>query len=192
MKHIYTPFLAIFLFFVIIGFSIYKQLENTREGLENMDPSESNVIITRNKHKVRRRKKSIKVDKATSRPYRENFNLGNFLKDKIGGPIKKGFDKFTQFFKAIGSHMMCGFGKIKSLPNCMQWYLGEVIGKIMYFPIKILVAFGKFQKFERMVWRQVEMVDRNIYRIFGFHVIHYPDYVVKDCYKCKNLTPFPK
>jgi len=191
MKHIYTPFLAIFLFFVIVGFSIYKQFDDKKEGLENMDPSESNVIITRNKHKIRRRKQSIKVDKATSRVYRENLDIMGPIK-KAFKPVTDGFKKFLQFFKAIGSHMMCGFGKIKSLPNCMQWYLGEVIGKIFYFPIKVLVGFGKFQKFERMVWRQVEMIDRNIYRIVRFHVIHYPDDVIKDCYKCKNLTPFPK
>ena len=109
MKHIYTPVLAIFLIFVIIGFSIYKQIGDKKEGLENMDidPVDSNVIITRNNRKVRRRKKSIKVDKKTSRVYRENLkmpslkDITNGIKDKILGPIQRGFDKFTQFLKRL-------------------------------------------------------------------------------------------
>jgi hypothetical protein len=211
MKHIYTPFLAIFLFFVIIGFSIYKQLENSTEGLENMDPSESNVIITRNKNKVRRRKKSIKVDKTTSKVYRENFNIGNAFKslgDKISksviGPIKswgdktikepftKAFKKFMQFFQAIRSYIMCGVDRIKSLPGCMQWYLLEVFGKILYTPIKFMVWIGKLQKIEREMWRNIENIDRTFYKFTGFHLIHYSDEIIKNCYKCRNLVPFPK
>ena len=51
MKHRYIPFLAIFLIFVIIGFSIYKQLDNKTEGLETMDPMDEmeSQIITRGK-----------------------------------------------------------------------------------------------------------------------------------------------
>jgi len=210
MKHIYTPFLAIFLIFVIIGFSIHKQIGHTKEGLENMDPSESNVIIKRNKHKVRRRKKSIKVDKATSKVYRENFNIGNAFKQlgkniansvirpikewgdrTIAAPIRNAFAKFIQFFKAIGSYILCGVDRIKSLPSCMQWYLLEVFGKILYTPIKFMVWIGKLQNTEREMWRNIENIDRIFYNFIGFHLIHYSDEIINNCYKCQNLVPFP-
>ena len=192
MKHIYTPVLAIFLIFVIIGFSIYKQIGDKKEGLENMDPSDKNVIITRNKQKIRRRNKSIKVDKATSRVYRENFDLGSFLKDKIGGPIKRGFDKFTQFFKAIGSYIKCSLEKVKNLPGCMPWYMLQIFGKCLYLPVIFFVWLFKLQKIERDFWNAMESMDKAIFDIFGFHVIHYPQSVINKCYKCSSLVPFPK
>jgi predicted PurR-regulated permease PerM len=205
MKHIYTPVLAIFLIIVIIGFSLYKQLKNSTEGLENMniDPVDSNVIITRKNKKIRRRKKSIKVDKKTSRVYRENFNIGNAFKslgnkiskgitDKILGPIKRGFAKFLQFFKAIGSYIKCSFAKVKNLPGCMPWYMLQVFGKCLYLPVIFFVWLFKLQKIERDFWNAMESMDKAIFDIFGFHVIHYPQSVINKCYKCSSLVPFPK
>jgi len=200
MKHLYTPFLAIFLIFVIIGFSIYKQLDAKKEGLENMniDPVDSNVIITRNNRKVRRRKKSIKVDKKTSRVYRENLkmpsikDITNGIKDKILGPIKRGFAKFLQFFKAIGSYIICSFEKIKNLPGCMPWYMLEVFGKCLYLPIAFFVWLFKLQEVEDAFWDAMESMDKIIFEMFEFHVIHYPESIIKRCYKCKKLVPFPK
>jgi len=210
MKHIYTPFLAIFLIFIIIGFSIYKQLDNKTEGLETMDPIESNTtIITRNKKKVRRRKESIKVDEDVSRVYRENFNIGNAFKslgnkiskgvtDKILGPIKNAFAKFLQFFKAIGSYIKCGFTRIKTLPSCMQWYMLEILGKILYTPIRFLVwliskmGAPEVRQMEKDVWNYLEQIDKMTYSSAGIHIIHYSDEIIDGCYKCKGLVPFPK
>lgn len=194
MKHIYTPVLAIFLIFVIIGFSLYKQLKNSTEGLENMniDPVDSNVIITRKNKKIRRRKKSIKVDKAVSKVYRENFNLGSYLKDKLGGPIKRGFAKFLQFFKAIGSYIKCSFAKVKNLPGCMPWYMLQVFGKCLYLPVIFVVWMLKLQKAEKSFWNAMESMDKLIFELVGFHIIHYPQSVINKCYKCSGLVPFPK
>jgi len=200
MKHIYTPVLAIFLIFVIIGFSIYKQIGDKKEGLENMDidPVDSNVIITRNNRKVRRRKKSIKVDKKTSRVYRENLkmpslkDITNGIKDKILGPIQRGFAKFLQFFKAIGSYIKCSLEKVKNLPGCMPWYMLQIFGKCLYLPVIFFVWLFKLQKIERDFWNAMESMDKAIFDIFGFHVIHYPQSVINKCYKCSSLVPFPK
>jgi hypothetical protein len=192
MKHIYSPFLAIFLIFVIIGFSIYKQLDVKKEGLENMDPEESDIVITRNKRKIIRRKKSIKVNKAMSQVYRENFNIGSFIKDKIGGPITRGFTKIGNFFKALGSYIKCSFAKVKNLPNCMPWYMLQVFGKCLYLPVIFFVWLLKLQKIERDTWDILESIDRFVFEQFGFHIIHYPESIVNRCYKCSSLVPFPK
>jgi hypothetical protein len=180
MKHIYTPFLAIFLIFVIVGFSIYKQLDHTKEGLENMDTAGSNVIITRNNHKVRRRQK---------KPIKESYKEG------ASNPLKRiadGFKKIPQFFKSIGSYFSCGMDKIKSMPGCMPWYIIEVIGKFLYLPFKFIFFITKTKKIEKDLWDTMETADRFIYSIAAFHIIHYPDSIIDRCYKCRKLVPFPK
>jgi len=199
MKHTYTPFLAIFLIFVIIGFSIFKQLDNTKEGLETMDPIDSNnTIITRGKRKVRRRTKSIKVNNKILESYKEGAsNPFKKLTDgfkKIGDGIKK----IPKFFQAINSYIKCGFTRIKTMPGCMQWYMLEIFGKILYTPIRFLVwmiskmGAPEVKQMEKDVWNYLEEIDKLTYSSAGIHIIHYSDEIVDGCYKCKGLVPFPK
>ena len=193
MKHLYTPFLAIFLIFVIIGFSLYKQLDDKKEGLENMDidpSSESKPIITRNNHKVRRRKTSITVDKKISRVYRENFNIKDIGRGfkKMGDALKK----IPQFFRAIGSYLKCGVARIKSMPSCMPWYLLEIFGQIIYLPFRILFWMTRTKEIEKLLWKKMEELDKMIHNISGLHIIHYPDFIQDSCYRCKGMVPFPK
>jgi hypothetical protein len=197
MKHSYTPFLITFLIFVIIGFSYYKQAQ--QEGMDNMSSSEINLdssnsdttnidpappaIIKRGNYNVRRKK------------------IIEPIKIKGGDPFKKigeSFKKIGQAFKAIGSNIKCGFEKIKNLPDCMAWYLFEVVGKILYLPITIIISLFTRAKvkepamIEKEIWKQLEMLDKIIHRTSGLHIIHFPDAVVDKCYKCKGLVPFPK
>lgn len=195
MTHWYTPFLVFFLIFVVIGFSYYKQIQ--QEGMENMGSSEINLdssnsdatnidpappaIIKRGNYNVRR-KKIIEPNKG-----RDPFK-------KIG----ESFKKIGQSFKAIGSNIKCGFEKIKNLPDCMAWYLFEIVGKILYLPITIILSLFTRAKvkepamLEKEIWKQLEMLDKIIHRTSGLHIIHFPDAVVNKCYKCKGLVPFPK
>lgn len=189
MKHSYSPFLAIFLICIIIGFSYYKQL-NELEGMENresidIDPAKP-VIIERGNKKVRRRE-PLKIKKPKPLDI-----AGEFRK------MKDFFKKIGQSFKALGSNIMCGFKKIKSLPDCMMWYMLQVLGKILYFPINFFLwLFARFgmpqlREAEREVWKQLENLDKLFHKTAGFHIIHFPDDVVEKCYKCKGLVPFPK
>jgi hypothetical protein len=200
MKHTYTPFLAIFLILVIIGFSIYKQLDDKTEGLETMDPMDEmeSQIITRGKRKVRRRRKSIKVNDKILEPYKEGAT--NPFKKLTDGFKKIGdaFKKIPKFFQAINSYIKCGFARIKSIPSCMQWYMLEIVGKILYTPIKFLVwmiakmGAPEVQTMEKDIWRYLEEIDKMTYSSAGIHIIHYSDEIVNGCYKCKGLLPFPK
>jgi hypothetical protein len=194
MKHSYTPFLAIFLIFIIIGFSYYKQSE-TQEGMTNMDPME-HPVIQRGNNKVRRKRnhqilESLKKLKKPKKP--KPINIGAEFK-KVGNFFKK----IGNAFKALGSNIKCGLGKIKSMPSCMQWYMLEVFGKILYFPITFIVwvfsrsGVREVARAEKEVWRQIGNLDKLAYKSAGIHIMHYPDDIVNKCYKCKGLIPFPK
>jgi hypothetical protein len=222
MKHTYTPILIIFLIFVLIGFSYYKQIQ--QEGMENMSSSETNMdssnsdatnidpappaIIKRGNYRVRRKKIIEPIKGDPFKKMKDDFNkLGDGFK-KIDGAFKKvgeGFKKIDEFFKkigqafiAIGSNIKCGFQKIKDLPDCMAWYLFEIVGKILYLPITIIISlFTKSNvkepaMIEKEIWRQLEILDKIIHKASGLHIIHFPDAVVDKCYNCKGLVPFPR
>jgi hypothetical protein len=200
MTHWYTPFLVFFLIFVVIGFSYYKQIQ--QEGMENMGSSETNfdssnsdatnidpappAIIKRGNYNVKRKK----IIEPIKNPFKQ---VGDAFK-KVGD----GFKKIDQAFKAIGSNIKCGFEKITNLPDCMAWYLFEIVGKILYLPITIILSLFTRAKvkqpamLEKEIWKQLEMLDKIIHRTSGLHIIHFPDAVVDKCYKCKGLVPFPK
>ena len=196
MKHIYRPFLAIFLIFVIIGFSIYKQLDNKTEGLETMDPLDEmeSQIITRGKRKVRRRTKSIKILESYKEGATNPFKKLTDGFKKIGDGIKK----IPKFFKAIFSYIKCGFARIKSIPSCMQWYMLEIFGKILYTPIRFLVwmiskmGAPEVKQMEKDIWNYLEEIDKMTYSSAGIHIIHYSDEIIDGCYKCKGLVAFPR
>ena len=215
MKGILNLVLSFFLIFVIIGFSIWKQTtEEKKEGLENMDPKEEDIII-RNNHKVKRRRKSVKVNKKISKKYRENLDVkaafkkaGDKMKDGIMGAVNKVkngissvIKKLTDFIKAVkgffawvGAGVKCAGQKIKSLPGCMKWYLLEIIGKIFYLPfflIFLLIRFISGINVENMIWNVIGIIDTNIYKITGAHPLYFPRDVIKTCYEC-DMPPFPR
>lgn len=182
MKHSYTPFLAIFLIFIIIGFSYYKQYESSHEGMTNIDPI-NRPIITRGNRKVRRR-----------RIIKESLKPSGFVKF---------FKNVGKAFRALFSNIICGFKKIVSLPSCMQWYMLQVFGKIVYTICPTIIpmffvslgskkAYRSLKAMEKTVWDNLENLDRTIYKNAGFHIIHYSDEIVNKCYKCKGLVSFPK
>jgi len=228
MKHILNLLLPFFLIFVIIGFSIWKQtMVDEKEGLENMDidPKDKDVII-RDNYKVKRRKKSIKINEKISKKYRENLDIkgkfkkaGDKIKDGISGAVNKvkdgvskGFKQMTGFFKNIlkkltdfikaikqffewlGAGVKCGIQKIRSLRQCMLWYLIEIIGKIFYLPFFLLFLFIRAMvgvNIESIIWNVIGIVDTYINSLIGFHVIYFPRDIIKTCYEC-DMPPFPR
>ncbi len=216
MEKIYTPFLAIFLAFVIVGFSWYKQLmmEDEQEGLENMD---SKTIVRPDGVTVRRRKKPAKIEEPVLENYKEGIKIPGLSAitkgvkkipksfKKIGNSISKGFTKtlkmITKFFKYVGdvflsffSYIECGFNKVIKLPQCMGWYTLEIIGHILYIPFGFFFWLFSLQSVERMIWGILEDIDCFCYKSTGYHLIHYSDSIIKKCYKCKikKMPKFPK
>lgn len=231
MEKTYTPFLAVFLTIVIVGFSYYKQLmvEDDKEGLENMD---TKAIIRPDGITVKRRKKSAKIEEPILENYKEGIKIPGFdaikkgvkqipkipkmAADKVIKPMTKSFTKIgksissgfmktikmiTKFFKYVGdvflsifSYIECGFTKIIKLPQCMGWYLLEVIGHILYIPFSFFFWLFSLQSVERMIWRIIEDIDCFCYTATGYHLIHYSDTILNKCYKCKikKMPKFPK
>jgi len=91
------------------------------------------------------------------------------------------------------SHLFCFMRILFSAPSCMLWYILETMGKILYLlTIGLVVAvFGlvgiDLKPLEKMFWKFMEYLDKVIFGLTGFHIIHFPRWVRDQCYNCKRL-----
>lgn len=113
---------------------------------------------------------------------------------KIGEIFKK-LGKFFiwigDVFKSLFSHIKCGFYRVFKLPKCAGWYLLEIIGHILYIPFGFFFWATGTQNIEKQIWDAMEQIDCLCYDTTGYHLIHYSDEIINNCYKCK-ITPIPK
>lgn len=168
MDKIYTPFLAVFLTIVILGFSLYKQLitEDEKEGLENMD---SQTIVRSDGVSVKRRKKSATIDEPVLENYKEGIkvagisqiqknmkNIPKMTSEKVLKPVSKSFNK-------VGKQISGGFTKIFGIITKFFKYVGDVFASIFSY---IECGFYKVIKLPQcMGWYMLE--------VFG-HILYIP------------------
>jgi hypothetical protein len=168
-------------------------------------------------YKVKRRKKSAVIKESMIENYKEGINIPglstiiNGVKTIINGvksigsgvtgimnQIKDFVYKIGKFFIWIGdifvslfSYIECGFYRVIKLPQCMGWYLLEIIGHILYIPFGFFFWVTGTQNIEKQIWAMIEEVDCFCYTSTGFHLIHYSDSIINNCYKC-TIKPIPK
>lgn len=108
----------------------------------------------------------------------------------------------------IFQYIMCGFNKLISIPNCFFWYSLHIFGKMLYLPFRVVffildLFLGMFkipfrvQKIVDQIWLFADDISHFFHSITGYHFIHFPDDVIKKCYKCKigkfpRIPKFPK
>ena len=166
--------ISFLLLFIIIWFSIIKQLSNV-EGLE----TRSNVVAVRDGVKVKRRnndKNGHGHDKIV-----ENYEEGMLSAKSITKSVLK---PITKFFVAIGTYLECGLNKIISLPYCLFWYLIDAFGQICYYIFELLFIILGDRSLAKQIWNVFDDIDFMIYEAAGFHILHFPETIIKKCYRC--------
>ena len=132
-----------------------------------------------------------KEDKKKTKKREGAANIGNIFK-KIGkGIIKSIIGPMTKFFKVITrpilyifGFVLCGFSKIVNIWVCAKWYVFNMILVILYFPYSMLFYLTGTKKIENTIWGSIYYVDSIFHDLTGYHFAHFPDDVVKLCYKC--------
>lgn len=99
-------------------------------------------------------------------------------------------------FEYLGAHLKCGVEKIKSFFDCFIYYILEIYGKVIYFPIMLIFYFSESTDMEKSIWDFIEEMDQMIHKSAGIHICHYSDYIQTKCYKCdvpklKKAPKFP-
>jgi len=94
--------------------------------------------------------------------------------NKINNAFKKGLDKIKKPIDNIGKYFKCGINKIKSLGDCILFYIIDMF-IAMYFVLWNMFAsvFG-LKKAGQTLWKFI-----NKYQKFK-----YPKSIMKKCYLC--------
>ena len=203
-------YLIFILGIIIVIFAILKQImtgNNDVEGMEN----KREEILTLDGFKVKRRKKSAIIKESMIENYKEGASIFSKI-NSLFSSITKGFKVVTDIFNmikdfvfkigkffiwigdifvALFSYIECGFYRVIKLPQCMGWYLLEIIGHILYIPFGFFFWVTGTQKIEKQIWDMIEEIDCFCYTSTGYHLIHYSDTIIKNCYKC-TIKPIPK
>jgi hypothetical protein len=145
--------------------------------------------------------------------------VSNFSKafDKVGKGLKTSWlnlglslneagDNVGAFFPLIGkyfnnylaSRLKCSFEKMGKFKPCFKYYLLELIGEILYsiivrlpaFILHLITGIDVNSQID-IVWNVIYWVDDIIYDLINYHIAHWSDEILNECYLCEGLYPLP-
>jgi hypothetical protein len=110
----------------------------------------------------------------------------------IMDPINKIMGFFTylgKFFTWIGDIVKCSVETIIGLPNCFIFYMFDLFIGFLTLLIKFFCSFSPaLETARKTTWQIIMKIDKMVFSITGFHIVGYPQSVIKMCYKCTNVT----
>lgn len=109
--------------------------------------------------------------------------------------IPKFFSYLGKFFTWIGDMIKCGFETIIGLPDCFIFYVVDIFIGFFAMIIRFFCSFSStLESARRSLWGLVKNVDKKVEEFTGYHIIQWPDSVLKKCYKCRNkkMPKMPK
>ena len=134
-----------------------------------------------------------KAKKATTKEFnkaKKETNKGlNVVKkgaEKLGKDITKGFDDIFSEVANIFNYIVCGFNKIKTLPDCFFWYFMDIIYGIFYlFYSMLATAIPPLKDGAKMLGKGIKGADELVHDMTGIHFNRYPKDIMNKCYLCK-------
>jgi len=113
---------------------------------------------------------------------------------KSSGVLLDHFSTLFQYLAVFSAtYISCGIYFLSKIRSCMIYYILDIIGQILYLPVRIFVWILKtirlinLQPYVDKIWEYMEKLDMIIYTKLKFHIIHYPRSVRENCYVCKRL-----
>ena len=184
----------------LIGLQYY--MHPVQEGLETDILTEDGVVVRRKKKVVQEGLKDpLEGIKKTIKKIENIFKfIPNFFKYlfnyfiSIQNNIKKVFIYVGDVFKWLGLYLAAGMKFIVNFPDCFKWYSLEIVGNILYTPIKCVVWLFEMKNTEKNIWKNLEKMDCTVKKFIGFNIIHYSPSIQMKCYTfCPPDFPrFPK
>jgi hypothetical protein len=109
--------------------------------------------------------------------------------------ITKFFSYLGKFFTWIGDIIKCGFETVIGLPDCFIFYVVDIFVGFFAMIIRLFCSFSStLESARRSLWGLVLKVDKQVENFTGYHIIQWPDTVLKKCYRCRNkkMPKMPK
>ena len=147
--------------------------------------------------------KIVKKGKTLAQGFKDAaLGLVNLIKNLAITTIIFGVDSIKFAFE-LGFYtfkmMICSVGGVLNLHKCILFYLFDmlmltfllIITSIlfmvdMFLGVKAIIGMSCV---EILIWGLdlLEQFDAWVFKVFGAHVFHYPDFVIKMCYRCSAM-----
>jgi len=98
--------------------------------------------------------------------------------------------------KFSGELLYCTMKILFNFPSCFIWYLIEIIGIILYLPIRFVFWIFGLGSIEDAIWSALYEADKWVYlntgghkdneNCSGYHFLHYPCWILEKCYRCRD------
>ena len=165
---------------IIEGLDIGKEMRKTFEKpIKDVKKATTKEF---NKAKKETTKGLNVVKKETNK----GFNVVKKGAEKLGKDITKGFDDIFAEVTNIFNYIVCGFNKIKTLPDCFFWYFLDIIYGIFYlFYSMLATAIPPLKDGAKMLGKGIKMADELVHDMTGIHINRYPKDIMNKCYLCK-------
>ncbi len=165
---------------IIEGLDIGKEMRKTFEKpIKDVKKATTKEF---NKAKKATTKEFNKAKKETTK----GFNVVKKGAEKLGKDITKGFDDIFAEVTNIFNYIVCGFNKIKTLPDCFFWYFLDMVYGIFYlFYSMLATAIPPLKDGAKMLGKGIKGADELVHDMTGIHINRYPKDVMKKCYLCE-------
>ena len=185
--------LVIISLFAIIILTLMYEPPPIREGLDVGKEMRKSIEKPIKDVQKATEKQFNKAKKATTKEFnkakKETTKGLNVVKkgaEKLGKDITKGFDDIFSEVTNIFNYIVCGFNKIKTLPDCFFWYFLDMIYGIFYlFYAMLASAIPPLKDGAKMLGKGIKMADELVHDMTGIHINRYPKDVMNKCYLCK-------
>lgn len=93
----------------------------------------------------------------------------------------------------IGSYVQCMRQLAQNMLFCLPFFILQILGQILYLPIRLILwifstyLYINLYVIEARVWKGLQTMDDVLFRIFQFHIIHFPKSVRESCFTCIRL-----
>lgn len=132
------------------------------------------------------KKETTKGFNVVKKETNKGFNVVKKGAEKLGKDITKGFDDIFAEVTNIFNYIVCGFNKIKTLPDCFFWYFLDIIYGIFYlFYSMLATAIPPLKDGAKMLGKGIKMADELVHDMTGIHINRYPKDIMNKCYLCK-------
>lgn len=185
--------LVIISLFAIIILTLMYEPPPIREGLDVGKEMRKSIEKPIKDVQKATEKQFNKAKKATTKEFnkakKETTKGLNVVKkgaEKLGKDITKGFDDIFSEVTNIFNYIVCGFNKIKTLPDCFFWYFLDMVYGIFYlFYAMLASAIPPLKDGAKMLGKGIKMADELVHDMTGIHINRYPKDVMNKCYLCK-------
>ena len=172
-----------------VGDNIEAPIKEMTKGIDTMIENFIRIVCFINKSPVRFRNLGASFENIF------NGFIAEFV--ALGYALELGYNSISElvYYGTIylESYLSCVIKILSNFIQCAPFFIFDVIGQILYLPIRILLwLFSTFigidlYSREKQVWAGLEKMDYELYPYIGFHFIYYPKHIRENCYVCIRL-----